>query len=186
MRTSPPNAKPNFIVGIDLSINGPGFAFGSPTREPTVRSFKHDPKEPFGNRIIRYDAKSNLLLACIPIMDPSRCFICLEDYSAGSKGRTNEIAEMTGIFKHKMIFQYSIPVYNIRLINIQHIKMFAGSPGNAKKELILKQVYKKYGFDTDNNDEADAFLLWKIGQALNGFAQDLTSHQENILEKIKE
>lgn len=34
--------------------------------------------------------------------------------------------------------------------------------GKAKKELMLKEVYKKWNFDTDNNNIADAYSLARM------------------------
>lgn len=44
------------------------------------------------------------------------------------------------------------------------IKKFITGKGNAKKELILKEVYKKYKFDTTDNNIADAFAIAKYIQ----------------------
>ena len=39
------------------------------------------------------------------------------------------------------------------------LKKFVTTNGQAKKELILKNVFKRWGFDTDSNNIADAFGL---------------------------
>ena len=46
------------------------------------------------------------------------------------------------------------------------IKKFVTGKGNAKKELILKEVFRKFGFDTSDNNIADAFAIAKYVENL--------------------
>jgi len=39
------------------------------------------------------------------------------------------------------------------------IKKFVTGKGNAKKDTIIKEIYKRWGFDTDNNNTADAYAI---------------------------
>ena len=34
--------------------------------------------------------------------------------------------------------------------------------GNAAKELMLKEVFRRWGYDTSSNDQADAYALARI------------------------
>ncbi len=47
------------------------------------------------------------------------------------------------------------------------IKKFITGKGNAKKELILKEVFRRYDFDTSDNNIADAFAIAKYVQKEN-------------------
>jgi Holliday junction resolvasome RuvABC endonuclease subunit len=46
------------------------------------------------------------------------------------------------------------------------IKKFVTGKGNAKKELILKEVFRKFEFDTSDNNIADAFAIAKYIESL--------------------
>ena len=50
---------------------------------------------------------------------------------------------------------------------IRGVSAVTGS-GTSKKEKVLLEVYKKWGFDAPTNNIADAFVLAKIGQAILG------------------
>ena len=45
------------------------------------------------------------------------------------------------------------------------VKKFATSKGNCKKDVVMKEVYKRWNFDTDNDNIADAYVLMQIGRA---------------------
>lgn len=64
------------------------------------------------------------------------------------------------------------------------MKMFLASKGNLKKELIMKEVFKQWGFDTDINDEADAYVLMKIAKYL-AWGGHITNYQKDIIQRIK-
>jgi crossover junction endodeoxyribonuclease RuvC len=49
-----------------------------------------------------------------------------------------------------------------------NLKKFVTGKGNCAKELIIKEVYKRWGFDTDNNNIADAYGLAMMGAAMEG------------------
>lgn len=48
------------------------------------------------------------------------------------------------------------------------LKKFVTGKGNVKKEMMLKEVYKRWKIDCDTNDEADAVGLAYFGKALDG------------------
>lgn len=48
------------------------------------------------------------------------------------------------------------------------LKKFVTGKGNVKKEMMLKEVYKRWKIDCDTNDEADAVGLAYFGMALDG------------------
>jgi|GEM_PF-1369911 len=66
------------------------------------------------------------------------------------------------------------------------LKKFALGKGTGDKNLILKEVYKKWGFDTDNDNLADAYVLAKIGEAyLNYPDTALPSFQQEVIQGLK-
>jgi len=45
------------------------------------------------------------------------------------------------------------------------LKKFITGKGNAKKQIIIQQVYKKYGIEFEDDNLADAFVLAKMAEA---------------------
>ena len=48
------------------------------------------------------------------------------------------------------------------------LKKFVTGNGNAKKDLMLLGVYKMWDFDTEDDNEADAYALAQFGAAMVG------------------
>ena len=59
----------------------------------------------------------------------------------------------TYLHKHKV---------NYKAIEPTKLKKFATGKGNAKKELMLLNVYKKWGISFENNNSADAYSLARM------------------------
>lgn len=63
------------------------------------------------------------------------------------------------------------------------LKKFAGAKGNANKEKVVLEVYKRWGFESDSNNVIDAFVLAQIARALREQVK-LTKFQQEVLNKI--
>ncbi len=182
MRAKKKKTKFN-LIGIDYSITEPGICVGDEMDNDCV-SYKTPSWTNYSHRIKRFTHYSSLLIKQIPYYDYSNIIIMIEDYAAGGQGKTNQIAEATGILKYRL-YKEGLNLNNLLLCSIQHLKMFCSTSGAAKKELILKDVYKRWGFDTNNNNEADAFVLWKILKAMFDPDEKATEYQKGILKKIR-
>lgn len=80
----------------------------------------------------------------------------IEDYSYGSKGRAIiNLGELGGVIR-LYLFEQKIPYI---LIQPTKIKKFITGKGNAKKELMLLKVYKKFNMEFENNNICDAYAL---------------------------
>lgn len=66
----------------------------------------------------------------------------------------------------------------------QQLKMFAGLPGNAQKNLVLKAVLKKWGHDFNDDNEADAYVLAQIACSLTLGAR--LEYEKKVLAKLTE
>ena len=59
-----------------------------------------------------------------------------------------------------------------------------GSPNNpVKKELVIKELYKRFGEDVDNNNQADAIGLAYLGMAALGEWTPQTEVQRDVVAK---
>jgi len=85
--------------------------------------------------------------------------IVIEDFSFASKGRA--IFELGGLGWMLRLLASDLKI-NLVVVDTSMLKKFITGKGNSKKEVMLLEVYKKYGFDTHNNNIADAFALFKF------------------------
>ena len=185
MRTKQKNTS-MFFVGLDMSLLRPGLCMDHPRDGHYCTSYNNPDKDRYTHRIARFNGIVKILLHKMKpaLRVPGRTIILMEDYAFGASGKTFEIAECCGILKWRLFYEAGIRPENFLLCSNTHLKMFACNKGNAAKELIIKECYKKWGFDTNDNNEADAFVLWKIAQALRD-GKHITAYQADVLDRIK-
>lgn len=179
--------RPTYI-GIDFSIRSPGIAINN-GKTIVVDCLKTPPIHPKQENTKRLQRITNQIIRWIGehngIMDWSETKIFIEDYSFGAVGKTFDIAECVGILKYRLFFEYGLPFKNLFLVSIGHLKMFCTGKGNASKDTIIKEVYKRWEYDTNNNNKADAFVLLMMCKAYHKPNFTLTSFQIEALKRVK-
>lgn len=63
-------------------------------------------------------------------------------------------------------------------------KKFLTGRGNCDKNLILKEVYKRYAIDVDDDNIADAVNFNMIGRALLGWIEPANQAQRTVIEAL--
>jgi crossover junction endodeoxyribonuclease RuvC len=66
------------------------------------------------------------------------------------------------------------------------LKKFVSGKGNAKKDLMLLGVYKRWEFDTEDDNEADAYGLAQFGRAMIGKDTGVPLVNLTAVEKVLE
>lgn len=186
MRTKEPKKTKPFFVGLDLSMTRPGICMDNVRDGFYCVAYANPDKDRYIHRIARFHGIVKILIHKMKpaLRTPSNTIIMMEDYAFGASGKTFEIGEMSGILKWRLFYECGIRPENLLLCSNTHLKMFACNKGNAAKELIIKECYKKWRFDTDDNNEADAFVLWKIVRSLNN-PKGITKYQKDVIERIR-
>jgi Holliday junction resolvasome RuvABC endonuclease subunit len=64
------------------------------------------------------------------------------------------------------------------------LKKFVCGKGNAEKSMMIREVYRRWGFEASNDNEADAAGLLMIGLAVIGENADLTTPQREVVASI--
>ena len=65
------------------------------------------------------------------------------------------------------------------------VKKFATGKGNSGKEVVMKDVYKRWGYDTDDNNLADAYVMAQIGLAYLESEEGLTLFQQEVIDALQ-
>ena len=106
------------------------------------------------------------------------CYI--EDISFGSSGESSvQLAALN----------YLIRIYLLNLkvkfftISPSQLKKYISGNGQAKKELMLKEVYKRWGVDYNSNNLADAYSLARF--SLDNYNKGIFEIHKKIKEKKK-
>jgi crossover junction endodeoxyribonuclease RuvC len=163
-------------LGIDLSLTGTGLVAVEGNELHFSECYK--PKAKTGpERLIEIQRKVS---ENIVGYDPD--IICLEGYSFGSKGRgVFQTGELGGVIR---VLLYEMGIKWLEIPPSQ-VKKFAAGMGNCGKDIVLQQVYKRWGMEFKTSDEADAFVLAKIGTILLGHEEKLTKKQEEVIKVLK-
>lgn len=85
--------------------------------------------------------------------------IYLEGLSYGSSGQA--VSQLGAMHFYIRIFLFENNL-NYNIIQPGTLKKFVTGKGNAKKELILLNVYKKWGIEFTDNNLADAYCLARM------------------------
>ncbi len=68
------------------------------------------------------------------------------------------------------------------------LKQFATNKAAAEKDLVIKEIYKRWGVEFKTNDEADAYVLAQIARAVKltdrNEELNLTQFQCEVVDKI--
>lgn len=84
----------------------------------------------------------------------------MEGYAYDSVGRVFELGELGGVLKTEFCIR-GIPCISVPPASL---KKFATGNGGAAKDKMIKAVAEKYGFETKNDNIADAVALAKLGE----------------------
>jgi len=114
--------------------------------------------------------------------------IAIEDYAYGKVFRQAQKGELHGIVKWELTNHGTFDPERVVQVSPSTLKKFV-SPGKGKveKSMILKEVYKKWGWDAPNDDEADAFVLAKMMQRYTEYLRgDLpTKKEEEVFKSLE-
>ncbi len=144
------------VLGFDPSLTSSGFAYQDPeTWEVTSGLIK-----PPTRGVERLEFIRNELRTLCDLCNPS--MIVYEGYSMGSHtGRAFDIGELGGVLK---MFAFGNG-YPVLLVPPTVLKKFVTGKGNASKEEVILKLYKRFGYEAPQNDEADAIGLYLFGEA---------------------
>jgi crossover junction endodeoxyribonuclease RuvC len=161
------------ILGIDASLTGTGVVLLS----DNVKDHRRIESKNTGvKRLIEIEDILKNIVDAVPID-----LVVIEDYAYSKGNQAHQVGELGGVIR-RMLFK---KMQKWIVVAPSQVKKFATGKGNANKDLVLMNVYKKWGVEFSSSDEADAFVLAKIGQALLGGNEDLTKYQAEVIDELR-
>jgi len=138
--------------------------------------FKADKEDRFG-RYFKYVDE-----AVSKIKKQSVELVIIEGYSFAEKFNNYFQYELGALIKG------TLRKHNIDMIEVPptSLKKYVTGKGNIKKNLILLEVYKRWGFDTKSDNIADAYGLMQFGRGFCGFDVALPKSHTEALKKVLE
>lgn len=108
--------------------------------------------------------------------------ICIEGYAHGAKFSQQVLFEVGSIIRY-FLWQEDIKYYDVAPTSL---KKFVTGKGVATKDTIIKEVFKRFSYDTDDNDIADSVGLAFLAAAISGANTGLPkNHLEALTAVLK-
>lgn len=152
------------IIGIDPSFTGTGLvSLNESGQIKYTEVIKTDETLTVISRVHQIINKINDYLGQIP--EDEAVWLVIEGMSFDSKGRA---VFDTGYLGYRLREEFA--ACQIIEPTPTQLKKFCLGKGNGKKNLILQQVYKKWGEEFQDDNIADAYVLARIGLACAVYA----------------
>lgn len=104
----------------------------------------------------------------------------IEGYSMNADFGVNEAGELGGIVRQTLVVHETV-----HEIAPTALKKFATGSGAAKKEQVMLEVFKRWGYSAPDNNCADAYALARFARALHLGDDTLTAVQRECLENFR-
>lgn len=134
----------------------------------------------FGDRIDRALGISDYALKRLEAYQPD--LVVFEGYGYANTNTLAILVEI-GTFLRAVVKRSGIEYLEIAPTSL---KKFVSGKGNASKELMMLEVYKRWGFTPATNNIADAFGLALIGLHLKGHNIGVPKAHIGALPKLKQ
>jgi len=154
-----------FFIGVDLSLTNTGFmCIDSEAYIVNSSNIFTISKDIIEVRLQKIQKSLEELLT-----EERPEYVYVEGLSFQSNGRA--VAQLGALHFILRIFLYQKGIRYV-IIPPLTLKKFVTGKGQGKKELMLKEVYKRWGVDLDDNNLADAYGLARM--ALEDFVNGCT------------
>jgi Holliday junction resolvasome RuvABC endonuclease subunit len=150
------------VVGLDLSLTGTGVASVDGTR--LVRSTGHK-----GDTLVqRAHRLAGLHAEITSALTGSIDLVAIEAPSTGhARGSSGSVHDRSGLWWLVVtdLVDWGVPVVEVPPATL---KKYVTGKGNAQKPDVRMEIFKRYGIDLRDDNEADAFALRALGLDLLG------------------
>ena len=110
-------------------------------------------------RIIEYESRIRGVL--MPFASNPDCWMAVEKPLGANKGKGVAVQwAYTSIIL--AVAMHCDDMKRLAYHTPSKIKKFITGKGNSKKELMLKEIYKRWGFETDNHNTGDAYAIAQL------------------------
>lgn len=167
------------ITGLDLSLNRTGWAVTDSVKAIGISYGIFDSEDRHGAHRLAH-IRNLVKQLVVSGGDPERNLILIENYAFGKTNQAHQMGELGGVIR-LMLFEEG---YEFFVIPPTRLKKFLTGKGVADKNIILKEVFKRWKFDVDDDNVADALVLMQLGLALVGKLENTTAFQEAVVQEV--
>ncbi len=172
------------VLGIDPSLSNTGLCWGNDeSADHNKRCLTYKPAKGECADVVGRIGRLNALISEVDfwLKDIMPDVVMIEGYAYGKTSGGEMLAEFGGMLRCRLFT--STP--DIKEVTPGQLKKFAIGKGVGKKEQILLQVYKRWGVECANADEADAYVLYRIGLCYAGICESENAAQASVVDGLK-
>ena len=172
------------ILGIDPSLTGTGVVALEDGKIINQQLIKTKPTKGSLDELKR-------LIKIVDSIEYGEAELAVIEGLAFLSRNTTSLIQLAGL---NYMIRYKLYKLNIPFIIVPptSLKKFITSKGNAPKEFMLMEVYKRYGEEFRDNNTCDAYGLAKVGEAIvnsssvgGSLVNDkLTKYQAEVINKL--
>ena len=107
--------------------------------------------------------------------------VAVEAYSHGSKFGREAAGELGGLLR---VGLWEIGI-NYANVAIPTLKAFVAGKGNADKAIMMREVFRKWNYEADNDNDCDAFGLAQIAMKLCSPSETWTKRFTSLCSKVE-
>lgn len=166
------------IIGLDISTHL-GFSALTPEGEVVAAHSLHIKPKLYPQREERWADYANQVVALV-----NKCgaqLVCIEGYGYANANTLAPLVELGAVVRHRL-YCNGIPFIEVAPASL---KKFVTGKGNAAKQVMLLEVFKRFGFETSDDDIADAVALAHFGRALLGLPVTLPASHLDALTAVR-
>lgn len=164
------------IYGLDLSLTATGLAALAPEGNLTVMTFGTKPS-------MKVEARLTEMAVQVRKRMPSPELVVIEGLAFGANDPSaHERAALHYIVRCNLWSE----VTPVLVVAPSSLKKFITGKGSAKKEMVILEVFKRWGVTAKDNNEADAAGLAYLGAAWLGRLEPMTIPMKEVVSKLKE
>lgn len=170
------------VIGLDLSLQGPGIcvAIGDPKSKCDESMLDVDSALIRAGEDLRGSERLSVVTTAIfswltarrGMLSPGD-LVVVEGY-AFSRQQAHSMGEIGGCVR-KYIWESGA---NLLIITPSSLKRFITGKGAGEKSAMIKQVYKRWNYDVDEDNQCDAFAC-----AMVGLVDQLGENERTVVER---
>lgn len=171
-------------IGIDPSLTGTGVVVlkgGKLIEKHLIKSKRVD--ETHASEVVRLNYIKDAVMGIVTMHDPD--VVCMEGLAFMAKN-TTALVQLAGL-NYMIRSAMTTHDHNVEwaIIAPSSLKKFITGKGTGQKDLVMLEIYKRYGVTMDDNNVADAYALAQVGTAVVGaHRKTLTKAQQEVVTLI--
>lgn len=169
------------VIGLDLSLTHTGICVLS---KDNFETFSVTSK-PHGNgHVLELERMLKIVDRLTAEVEKHKASLVVIEGLAFMARNTTALVQLSGLnyLIRDRLYQRKIPFV---IVAPSTLKKFITGKGNAQKDHLMLELYKRYGVTILDNNESDAFGLAKCGMAYLGEDNDLTQPQLEVITLLK-